>query len=256
MFLKDQKNFFLYNGYCIFESYISKERLTVIESAIENLVLDEGEEAGSEGSDHKNRVRRLCNLFTKGQVFEEVGIEPLSLEFTKLVIGNEIYWQAMNFHDPIPGKQEAHQSIHTDRSFFPNSEAYINVCWVIDEMTYENGATRIVPGSHRGPWPKDVLKENESYGVIENEIYAECPAGSLIFIHGDTWHGGRANYSDSTRRVIHVGYGCSKTPPQQDISSTISREAKNRLCKYISLIPKPLKSFGLENNWISKKIFK
>ena len=90
MFLKDQKNFFLYNGYCIFESYISKERLTVIESAIENLVLDEGEEAGSEGSDHKNRVRRLCNLFTKGQVFEEIGIELLSLEFAKLVIGNEI----------------------------------------------------------------------------------------------------------------------------------------------------------------------
>ncbi len=48
----------------------------------------------------------------------------------------------------------------------------------LDEMTYEKGATRIVPGSQNGQWPKDTLNDDESFGTLNNEIYAECPAGS------------------------------------------------------------------------------
>ena len=252
MISNSKKDYFLENGFCILENVISRSRLNKICNALEELIIVEGEHAGSEGADHSNSVRRLCNLFTKGKVFEDIGIEPISLEFARLVIGNDIRLQAMNFHDPVPGEKEAHQSLHADRSFFPNSKAYINVCWVLDEMTYENGATRIVPGSQNGQWPKDTLNDDESFGTLNNEIYAECPAGSLILIHGDTWHGGRANFSNSTRRVIHVGYACPNTPPQQDISSTISKAAKIRLGEKCSLLPYSLKSFGLDNNWLSK----
>ena len=252
MISKSKKEYFLENGFCILENVISRSRLNKICNALEELIIVEGEHAGSEGADHSNSVRRLCNLFTKGKVFEDIGIEPISLEFARLVIGNDIRLQAMNFHDPVPGEKEAHQSLHADRSFFPNSKAYINVCWVLDEMTYENGATRIVPGSQNGQWPKDTLNDDESFGTLNNEIYAECPAGSLIFIHGDTWHGGRANFSNSTRRVIHVGYACPNTRPQQDISSTITKAAKIRLGEKCSLLPYSLKSFGLDNNWLSK----
>ena len=63
---------------------------------------------------------------------------------------------------------------------------------------------------------------------------------------------GRANFSNSTRRVIHVGYACPNTPPQQDISSTITKEAKIRLGEKSSLLPNSLESFGLDNNWLSK----
>ena len=252
MISKSKKEYFLENGFCFLENVISRSRLNKICNALEELIIVEGEHAGSEGADHSNSVRRLCNLFTKGKVFEDIGIEPISLEFARLVIGNDIRLQAMNFHDPVPGEKEAHQSLHADRSFFPNSKAYINVCWVLDEMTYENGATRIVPGSQNGQWPKDTLNDDESFGTLNNEIYAECPAGSLIFIHGDTWHGGRANFSNSTRRVIHVGYACPNTPPQQDISSTITKAAKIRLGEKCSLLPYSLKSFGLDNNWLSK----
>ena len=169
MIPNSKKKYFLENGFCILENVISRSRLNKICNALEELIIVEGEHAGSEGADHSNSVRRLCNLFTKGKVFEDIGIEPISLEFARLVIGNDIRLQAMNFHDPVPGEKEAHQSLHADRSFFPNSKAYINVCWVLDEMTYENGATRIVPGSQNGQWPKDTLNEDESFGTLNNE---------------------------------------------------------------------------------------
>jgi ectoine hydroxylase-related dioxygenase (phytanoyl-CoA dioxygenase family) len=147
----------------------------------------------------------------------------MAIEVARLTIGNEVRWQAMNFHDPMPGESAAHQAIHADRSFFPNCTGYMNVCWAFDDMTVENGATRIVPGSHKGPWPRDVLNDKETCGVIDGEIYTECPAGTAIFTHGDVWHGGRANYSQSTRRALHLGFACVNTAPQSEMESASCR---------------------------------
>ena len=110
---------------------------------------------------------------------EELATEPIALEVARLTIGDEIRWQAMNFHDPIPGDPVAHQAIHADRSFFPNCKGYITIAWAIDDMIEENGATRVVPGSHKGPWPKEVLDDPRA--IVEGEVYAVCPAGSAGF---------------------------------------------------------------------------
>ncbi len=101
-----KKEYFLENGFCILENVIPRSRLNKICNALEELIIVEGEHAGSEGADHSNSVRRLCNLFTKGKVFEDIGIEPISLEFARLVMGNDVRWQAMNFHDPVPVKKK------------------------------------------------------------------------------------------------------------------------------------------------------
>ncbi len=247
MITNDQLKFYLENGYLIVENVLPTEKLAKTRDSLEARYELEGSQAGSEGLDHQHFVRRLCNLFSKGRIWEEMGIEPIALELAKLTIGEDFRWQAMNFHDPSPGKLEAHQAIHTDRSFFPNCTRYLNAVWIIDDMTVENGATRVVPGSHKGPWPRDVLNNGETRAVIEGEIYAVCPAGSVVFLHGDTWHGGRANYSQSTRRVIHMGFACPNTAPQYEIAGTLTPEIRERLGDHCALIPGTLDSFGLSD---------
>ena len=248
-----QKDFYLENGYLIVENILSSEKLAKTGDALEKRYELEGSRAGSEGSINPG-VRRLCNLFSKGLVWEEMGVEPITIEVAKLTIGDDIRWQAMNFHDPIPGEPIAHQAIHADRWFFPNCTGYMNVCWAIDDMTVENGATRIVPGSHKGPWPQDVLNDEETLTVIEGEIYTECPAGSVVFCHGDVWHGGRANYSQSTRRAIHMGFSCPNTAPQYEISDTLTSEIRERLGDHCALIPDTLESFGLSESWYAGEV--
>ena len=248
-----QKDFYLENGYLLVENVLSAEKLAKTGDALEKRYELEGSRAGSEGSINPG-VRRLCNLFSKGLVWEELGVEPITIEVAKLTIGDDIRWQAMNFHDPIPGEPIAHQAIHADRWFFPNCTGYMNVCWVIDDMTVENGATRIVPGSHKGPWPQDVLNDEETRAVIEGEIYTECPAGSVVFCHGDVWHGGRANYSQSTRRAIHMGFSCPNTAPQYEISDTLTSEIRERLGDHCALIPDTLESFGLSESWYAGEV--
>ena len=243
----EQQEFYRENGYLIIENVFSEERLKRIRDAAEERLLFEGDQAGSEGAKHGLLVRRLCNLFSKGRVWEKIATEPIALEGAQLTIGHDFRWQAMNFHDPVPGESEAHQSIHSDRSFFPKSIGYITIIFTFDDMTVENGATRIVPGSHKGPWPREVLDTKQAYEVIDGEIYAVCPAGSAIFVHGDVWHSGRANYSRSTRRALHLGFSCPNAAPQYEISGNLTAEIRSRLGDHCKLIPGTLDGFDLKD---------
>ena len=232
------------NGYLIVEDVLSAQRLEAVRGALERRYEVEGDSAGSEGSANPG-VRRLCNLFSKGRPFEALGTEPIVLELARATIGDDIRWQAMNFHDPQPGDQRAHQPIHADRSFFPNCRGYLNVVWAIDEMTDENGATRLVPGSHKKPWPLDLADANEP---VPGEIFVACPAGTAIFVHGDTWHGGRVNHTTASRRVIHLGFDCPNTAPQYEIARTITPETRARLGPLCELIPGTVESFGYKGD--------
>ena len=237
-----QRQFWEANGYLIVEDVLSAARVDAVRGALEARLAFEGDEAGSEGSANPG-VRRLCNLFSKGPEMEALGTEPIALEMARLTIGDDFRWQAMNFHDPLPGDERPHQTIHADRSFFPNCTGYVNVIWVIDAMTVENGATRLVPGSHKRPWPMDTATGG---APVDGEIQVTCPAGTAVFVHGDTWHGGRANLSDSPRRVIHMGFACPNTAPQYGIAEALTAEIRARLGEHCGLIPDTLASFGLD----------
>lgn len=88
------------------------------------------------------------------------------------------------------------QPLHRDDSLYPieisGLELQIGVMWALDDFTRENGATRVVPNSHRflRSWHLPDLSLRES---------AVMSAGSALFYLGSTWHGGGANNSSAPR---------------------------------------------------------
>ena len=71
--------------------------------------------------------------------------------------------------------------------------------FALTDFTAANGATRVVPGSHR--WPLD--RDAEPQEIIQ----AEMKAGSALFYLGSTIHGGGANRTESEwRRGMFLGY--------------------------------------------------
>ena len=58
--------------------------------------------------------------------------------------------------------------------------------WALETFTDINGATRIVPDSHR--WPP-----SRTPGPDDTVLAAEMPKGSALFYLGSVWHGGGAN---------------------------------------------------------------
>ena len=215
------------DGYAIVERYLPAPRVAAILKAVEQIYADEGARAGWEQPAVAPFVRRLCNLFSKGDLFVELATDPLVLEFAELTVGRPVTWHAMNAHDPLPGHHHPHQAIHADRQSWRDSPVYFNVLWALDDITAENGATRVVPGSHRRPFPATEVAD--LFAPVPGEVLATCPAGSAILVHGDTWHGARANYSSGPRRILHMGYTRPGAATQYEIAATLSPELRRRL---------------------------
>jgi ectoine hydroxylase-related dioxygenase (phytanoyl-CoA dioxygenase family) len=74
----------------------------------------------------------------------------------------------------------------------------VNALWAYDDFTIENGATRVVPGSHRAPINRE--PPEESIG------YAEMPRGSVLLYLGSVLHSGGANRSTRPRTAITMSY--------------------------------------------------
>jgi hypothetical protein len=101
----------------------------------------------------------------------------------------------------LPGQAE--QPLHRDDSPYPiqvaGLELQIGVMWALSDFTAENGATRIVKGSHRllRSWHMPDLSHCEQ---------AIMPKGSAVFYLGSTWHGSGENRSNSVRSGLISTY--------------------------------------------------
>jgi len=99
---------------------------------------------------------------------------------------------------------ESAQAIHRDQwafDFFPFPKGYevqCNTIWALTDFTEENGATRVIPGSHRFD---DKLRLGQ-----EDTEPAEMQAGSVLFYTGSLYHGGGANRSQQTRMGVNITY--------------------------------------------------
>ena len=102
------------------------------------------------------------------------------------------------------GPGETPQPLHRGDSLYPlphPSRRNLNCTafWALTDFTAENGATRLVPGSHR--WD-DVRRPLDSEAV-----QAVMPKGSACFFVGATYHGGSPNFTDDEWRIaMFTGY--------------------------------------------------
>ena len=95
------------------------------------------------------------------------------------------------------------QPLHRDRLAWggylpPSIEPQFNTIWAVTDFTKENGATQVVPGSHK--WdPKRQPEEGEI-------TWAEMKAGSVLVYSGTVIHGGGANTSKADRMGLNITY--------------------------------------------------
>lgn len=111
-----------------------------------------------------------------------------------------------------PGSPD--QILHRDELVWsdvprPAPELQLAAVIAFVDFTVENGATRIVPGSHR--WPDRQLQPIEQLVQPppgpEQIAHAVMPAGSAVIYLGGTIHGAGANSTiDMERRGAHLSY--------------------------------------------------
>ncbi|MGH9047209.1 MAG: phytanoyl-CoA dioxygenase family protein [Acidimicrobiales bacterium] len=172
-------------------------------------------------------TQRIYALFAKTRTFDDLAVHPLLLGILDRVLGH--YQLSAPVGIQI-GPGEKAQVLHRDESVYPLPEPHPNVVvnsmWPLDDFTEANGATRLVPGSHR--WEPGRRPTPD-----EATIVAEMPAGSAMFYLGNLWHGGGANSTDRPRLGVILEYVVSWLRPQENhclaVPRSIARELPERL---------------------------
>ncbi|MCA9466319.1 MAG: phytanoyl-CoA dioxygenase family protein [Nitrospira sp.] len=163
-----------------------------------------------EGDFYGHNTKRLGTLFTKSTVFQKMALIPSILEVMDafLLPGCSAY--QINLTQAISiGPKEAKQIMHQDDPMFPflhpGQEVMINCMWAIDDFTEDNGATVVVPGSHR--WPRrQSLNLNYEHLPPHMVTKGVMKKGSVLIYLGSLFHSGGANRTTTRKCGAVISY--------------------------------------------------
>ena len=130
---------------------------------------------------------------------------PLVLDAVAAVLGRASNFQLNQTQliSVLPGARK--QALHRDEDgwdFFPFPLDYpvaCNTIWAMTDFTEENGATYVVPGSHKHPGNSAPV---DLFGLEQ----ASMSRGSVLIYSSKVFHGAAANTTDSVRQGLNITY--------------------------------------------------
>ncbi|MBX3497251.1 MAG: phytanoyl-CoA dioxygenase family protein [Parvibaculum sp.] len=194
---------------------------TIVENAIEPALIDELNETllrlerdmnvvPAKNTFEGHKTVRIYNLLALAPVFQRIPVHANVLPVVEGVLDQGCLVSSLSSISIDPG--ETGQPIHADDQVMPVAKPHVpfvcNSMWALTDFTEENGATRIIPDTHK--WDR-----SPTYGQHYDSIPAEMPKGSVLIWHGSLWHGGGANKSDKRRVGIAMNY-CAGYIRQQE----------------------------------------
>jgi ectoine hydroxylase-related dioxygenase (phytanoyl-CoA dioxygenase family) len=181
---------------------------------------------------HEPGWQGIPALYNKGGEFIELLSHPLYAEYAKHVFrGNSFHLSAMT--GLIVRRGAEPMVIHVDQQFMPYTEVptYLNAMLCLTEFEEVMGATRVVPKSHLGPYPKQAFDAKRGAYNPEpiDTVAVEAPAGSVIFFESRTWHQSGTSHSDKTRYSLTTLWQQSWVKPMDCIVENLHEEVYRSL---------------------------
>lgn len=205
-------------GYSIIPDAIEDELLDEISERLERLEVDLGIVPASNDFEGSQTVR-IYNLLVHGKAFERIPVHPNVLPVVEGVLDSGCLISSLSSIAICAG--ETPQPIHADDQLMPIPKPHpptvCNTMWAITDFTEANGATRVIPGSHKAD-------ASPNYGQHYDSIAAEMPRGSVLVWHGSLWHGGGSNTTADRRVGIAMNYCAGYVRQQENQQLGIPRE--------------------------------
>jgi ectoine hydroxylase-related dioxygenase (phytanoyl-CoA dioxygenase family) len=154
---------------------------------------------------YPGKTRRVTALVARSEAVGRWIVDPLPTALCDRFLGPhaEFGYQLHVTAALEVGPGARAQVLHREEDSFtffplPRPNLIVATMWAVSDFRADNGATLLVPGSHR--W-------NEERKPAPGEVVqAEMPAGSVLFWLGGTLHGAGANRSDDWRYGVILTY--------------------------------------------------
>ena len=153
------------------------------------------------------KTKRVGALMARSKTCQDLALNTFINQMADSFLGPHCESYQLHFTSAIQiGPGESSQILHRDRGvwggYIPRKiETQFSTVWAINDFTKENGATQVVPGSHK--WHKD------RQPLPEEIAYAEMQAGSVFIYTGSVLHGGGTNNTDEPRLGVFLHYAPS-----------------------------------------------
>jgi ectoine hydroxylase-related dioxygenase (phytanoyl-CoA dioxygenase family) len=201
------------HGYCLVEGALELDAVAAHRARIQDLAAQEV----AEGTDYvyeNGSNQRVWTLLNKGQMFVDLALHPLARQMMDHLLG--FGFLLSNIDANIAGPGGKPMFLHADQSYVPSPWPWpfplvANIMWMLDGFHPDNGATRVVPGSHllgRGPEMTDMADPKTTA--------VEAPAGTALVFDGRLWHQTGANVTADERRFGVLSYYCRPFIRQQE----------------------------------------
>ena len=227
-------------GYTIVEDAIEASLLDALDEDLRRLERDLGIVPAGNDFEGTHTVR-IYNLLVHGARYQQIPVHPAVLPIVEGVLDDGCLISSLSSISIDPG--ETAQPIHADDQLIPlgkpHAATVCNTMWALTDFTEENGATRIMPGTH-------LAADNPDYfGTYDTEP-AVMRRGSVLVWHGSLWHGGGANRSTERRVGIAMNYCAGYIRQQENQQLGIPRE----IARDFSPRLRELCGFGVYNGLI------
>ncbi|WP_065260023.1 phytanoyl-CoA dioxygenase family protein [Pseudomonas bananamidigenes] len=181
------------NGYALLRRAIPAAWLTGLRHTFDTGVKPSSEWPVPRGIDWRHSL-----LDTDPTVQAVCRLPPL-LAVVGELIGERFFLSQVEGREPLANG--GHQQLHRDLSAQRPGDTAIALVY-LDDYGPENGATRLVPGSHRpapGAPPVDFADESRSVQLTGN-------AGDILTFDADLIHAGSLNPTGARRRTLLITY--------------------------------------------------
>ena len=214
------------DGYVALPDVLSGEQVEAVRARLAELLAAEGEQAGLEVH-REGGTDRLADLVNKGAVFEPCFTDSRVLAGIARVLG-EFKLSSLNSRAALPG--QGHQGLHADWGGPVPAGGYqvCNSIWLLDDFTAVNGATRVVPGSHRSVTVPRLAMPDPA-AAHPDEVQITGRAGTVVIFNSHLWHGGTQNRSHRPRRALHSYFTRRGNQQQLDQKKYIRPQTLARL---------------------------
>ena len=167
------------------------------------------------------RSQRVFNLINKVPEFAVLIEHPVMLALMSSLLGRDCILLDVSASSVGPDTEGGGLHIDSPITYMaeplPDLTLSIQAVWMLTDFTAENGASRVVPGTHRSHRKPDRAHRDD-------EVALTGPAGSVAVWLSQTWHRHGPNAAGSTRPGVICQYGRSWVKPFVDMRSPLTAE--------------------------------
>lgn len=200
------------DGCAIVRGVLSADQCAVLRDEVDRVEAEHNIDVGTNEFEG-HHTRRIFDLIGKSELFRELTTNDVVLPVCEAILGDDLLLSGTtSMHI---GPHETPQLLHSDDGMItlprPHPATMVTTLWALSDFRSDNGATHVVPGSHR-------FETTPKAGEAHDVAHAEMPAGSVLVLHGSTWHGGGHNTTAHDERYgLSVQYVAGWCRQQQNL---------------------------------------